>query len=167
MPTIKTIQPCLWFDSQAEEAAKFYVSVFEGSKITRTTHYTEAGKEVHGRPPGSVMTVAFELDGHKFTALNGGPLFKFSEAVSFEVHCETQAQIDYFWGRLGAGGDSDAQQCGWLKDRYGLLWQIVWDKLDDLFADKDPAKVSRTMNAMLKMKKLDIATLQRAYDGKM
>jgi predicted 3-demethylubiquinone-9 3-methyltransferase (glyoxalase superfamily) len=165
MPTIRKIIPCLWFDGQAEEAAKFYVSVFERSRITRLTHYGEEGQEVHGRRPGSVMTVAFELDGEPFTALNGGPLFKFNEAISLQVMCETQEEIDRYWSQLSAGGDEKAQQCGWLKDKYGLSWQIVPADLPDLFDDRDPARAGRVMKALLTMKKLDIRALRQAYAG--
>jgi predicted 3-demethylubiquinone-9 3-methyltransferase (glyoxalase superfamily) len=165
MATLPKIVPCLWFDSQAEEAAKFYVSVFEKARITLVSYYGAEGQEVHGRKPGSVMTVAFELDGVAFTALNGGPHFKFNEAISLQVMCETQEEIDPNWGKLSAGGDDKAQQCGWLKDRYGLSWQIVPAVLVDMVADRDQAKAGRVMNAMLKMKKLDIATLKRAYTG--
>jgi predicted 3-demethylubiquinone-9 3-methyltransferase (glyoxalase superfamily) len=166
MPTIQKIVPCLWFDSQAEEAAKFYVSVFErASRITQVTHYGEEGKEVHGQKPGTVMTVAFELEGQQLTALNGGPHFKFNEAISLQVMCETQDEIDRYWGKLSAGGDDKAQQCGWLKDRYGLSWQIVPAVMPELIGDRDPAKAGRVMKAMLKMKKLDIATLKKAHAG--
>src|SRR5437660_2074085 len=131
---IKTkIVPCLWFDNQAEAAAKFYTSIFKASKITKTTHYTEAGREVHGRPPGSVMTVGFELAGQSFTALNGGPAFKFSEAISFQVNCENQDEIDHFWSKLSEGGQEGP--CGWLKDKFGLSWQIVPSIMPDLVAD--------------------------------
>ncbi len=158
---IKTkIAPCLWFDNQAEAAAEFYTSTFKGSKITRTTHYTEAGREVHGRPPGSVMTVAFELAGQSFTALNGGPEFTFSEAISFQVHCETQDEIDHFWSKLSEGGQEGP--CGWLKDKFGLSWQIIPSMMADFFADSDAKKSGRVMQAMLKMKKLNIAELKRA-----
>src|SRR5690554_1668467 len=119
------IAPCLWFDSQAEEAARFYCSVFPDSKITTITYYPQVGQEVHGRSEGSVLTVEFELNGNPFTALNGGPVFKFNEAVSLQVYCDTQEEIDYYWEKLGEGGDPKAQQCGWLKDRYGLSWQVV------------------------------------------
>jgi predicted 3-demethylubiquinone-9 3-methyltransferase (glyoxalase superfamily) len=163
MPTIQKIIPCLWFDSEAEEAAQFYVSVFERSRVGRVTHYGEEGQEVHGRKAGSVMTVAFELEGVPFTALNGGPHFKFNEAISLQVMCETQDEIDRYWSKLSAGGDEKAQQCGWLKDRYGLSWQIVPALLPDLLADPDQANAGRVMNAMLKMKKLDIAKLKQAY----
>ena len=120
MQDIQKITPCLWFDAQAEEAAKFYTSIFKNSKIVSMTRYGEAGHEVHGRPAGTVMTVAFELDGHAFTALNGGPLFKFNEAISFQVSCKTQEELDYYWEKLSEGGDAKAQQCGWLKDKYGV-----------------------------------------------
>jgi predicted 3-demethylubiquinone-9 3-methyltransferase (glyoxalase superfamily) len=165
MPTIQTIIPCLWFDSQAEEAATFYVSVFERSRISRVARYGEEGQEVHGRKPGTAMTVAFELEGKPFTAFNGGPLFHFTEAISLQVMCETQEEIDRYWDKLPAGGDEKAQQCGWLKDKYGLSWQIVPLVLPDLLGDSDPAKAGRVMKVMLKMKKLDIATLKAAYAG--
>jgi predicted 3-demethylubiquinone-9 3-methyltransferase (glyoxalase superfamily) len=165
MPTIRKIIPCLWFDSQAEEAAKFYVSVFERSRITGITHYGTEGQEVHGGKPGSVLTVAFELDGEPFTALNGGPLFRFTEAVSFQVMCETQDEVDRYWSKLSAGGDEKAQQCGWLKDQYGLSWQVVPAVLPALIGDPDPAKAGRVMKALLPMKKLDIKALKRAHAG--
>ena len=165
MPTIRKIIPCLWFDSQAEEAAKFYVSVFERSRITGLTHYGKEGQEIHGGKPGSVLTVAFELDGEPFTALNGGPQFKFTEAVSFQVMCETQDEIDRYWSKLSAGGDEKAQQCGWLKDKYGLSWQVVPAVLPALIGDPDPAKAGRVMKALLPMKKLDIQALKQAHAG--
>ena len=165
MTTIQKIVPCLWFDHEAEEAAKFYVSVFPDSRITRTTYYGEEGKEVHGREPGSVMTVTFQIMGCFVTALNGGPEFKFSEAVSLQVMCDTQEEIDRYWNKLSAGGDEKAQQCGWLKDKFGLSWQVVPAELPELIGDKDPDKAGRTMNAMLKMKKLDIAALEQAHAG--
>lgn len=154
------IIPCLWFDDQGEQAAKFYTSIFKDSKIVKTTHYTEAGREVHGRPAGSVMTVEFELAGQRFTALNGGPLFKFSEAISLQVMCENQEEVDYFWSKLSAGGEEGP--CGWLKDKFGLSWQIAPTIMGELFADGDAKKSGRVMQAMLKMKKLDIAELKRA-----
>jgi len=166
MPRIQKISPCLWFDNQAEEAARFYTSIFENSKVGTISRYGEAGQEVHGRPPGSVMTVEFELDGHSFTALNGGPLFTFNEAISFQVYCESQEQIDYFWDKLSAGGDDKAQQCGWLKDRYGVSWQVVPTALGQMLADPDRARAARAMTEMLKMKKLDLPALKRAYEGK-
>jgi predicted 3-demethylubiquinone-9 3-methyltransferase (glyoxalase superfamily) len=162
---IKTrIVPCLWFDNQAEDAAKFYTSIFKGSKILKTSHYTEAGREVHGRPPGSVMTVEFDLAGQHFTALNGGPIFKFSEAISFQVMCDNQDEVDYFWSKLSSEGGEEGP-CGWLKDKFGLSWQVVPTMMGELFSDKDPKKAGRAMQAMLKMKKLDIAELKRAAAG--
>jgi predicted 3-demethylubiquinone-9 3-methyltransferase (glyoxalase superfamily) len=157
--------PFLWFNNQAEEAAKFYTSIFKGSKILKTSHYMEAGREVHGRPPGSVMTVEFEIAGQAFTALNGGPMFKFTEAISFQVMCDDQDEVDYFWSKLAAGGGEEGP-CGWLKDKFGLSWQVVPTMMGELFSDKDPKKSSRAMEAMLKMKKLDIAELKRAAAGK-
>ena len=165
MPTIQTITPCLWFDAEAEEAAKFYTSIFKHSRILDISRYGEAGQEVHGKPPGTVLTVAFELDGQAFTALNGGPIFKFTEAVSFQINCETQKEVDYYWERLSEGGDPGAQQCGWLKDKYGLSWQVVPTVLVRMIADPDPVKAGRVMTAMLQMKKLRIDDLQRAYDS--
>lgn len=165
MPTIQRITTCLWFDDQAEEAAKFYTSIFKNSKITSITRYGEAGREVHGRPPGSVMVAAFELDGQAFTALNGGPIFKFNEAISLQIHCETQEEVDHYWNKLSAGGDPAAQQCGWLKDKYGLSWQVVPKILLDLISDPDPAKSQKAMTAMLQMKKINIAELKRAVSG--
>jgi predicted 3-demethylubiquinone-9 3-methyltransferase (glyoxalase superfamily) len=166
MPTVKKINPCLWFDHQAEEAARFYTATFESSEIVAISRYTEVGKEIHGRPPGSVMTVDFLLAGHPFTALNGGPAFKFNEAISLQVHCDTQKEIDHYWSKLSAGGDETAQQCGWLKDRYGVSWQIVPTSLAKMMGDSDKEKASRVMAALLPMKKLDLEALRRAYDGK-
>jgi predicted 3-demethylubiquinone-9 3-methyltransferase (glyoxalase superfamily) len=143
------ITPMLWFDHQAEEAAAFYTGIFPGSRIVTISRYTEAGQEVHGRRPGSVMTVDFELDGQRFSALNGGPAFTFNEAVSFQVFCDTQAQLDRYWMLLSEGGDPAAQQCGWLKDRYGVSWQIVPSVLATLLADADRGRAARTMTAML------------------
>jgi len=159
------ITPCLWYDNEAEEAASFYVGIFPNSRVLHVTRFGEAGYEIHGRPAGSVMTVEFELDGQPFTALNGGPLFKFNEAVSFQVDCATQAEVDYYWDRLCAGGDPKAQQCGWLKDRYGVSWQIVPAVLHKLLASADRTGSERVMQALLQMKKLDIAALERAYAG--
>jgi len=166
MQTIQKITPCLWFDDQAEEAAKFYTAIFNNSKITSITRYGEAGHEVHGRPAGTVMVVAFELDGQTFTALNGGPMFKFNEAISFQVNCKTQEEVDYYWERLSEGGDKKAQQCGWLKDRYGASWQVVPTVLPEMLTGCDYEKSQRVMKAMLQMKKIDIEELERAYDGK-
>ncbi len=163
MPVVQRIVPCLWFDGQAEEAAAFYTGIFSNSRILRVTRYGDAGQDVHGQKPGTVMTVEFELDGQPFTALNGGPLFKFNEAVSFQVMCETQKEIDYYWDKLAAGGDPKAQQCGWLKDRYGMSWQVVPRALIEMFTDPKSAQYQRVMETLLKMKKLDIEKLQEAY----
>ncbi len=165
MPTIQKITPCLWFDNQAEEAARFYTAIFENSKIVSITRYGAAGHEVHGRQAGTVMTVVFELNGQAFTALNGGPMFKFNEAISFQVNCETQEEVDYYWEKLSEGGDGKAQQCGWLKDKYGVSWQIVPSVLIEMINDPDSEKSQRAMEAMLQMKKIDINELKRAYAG--
>jgi predicted 3-demethylubiquinone-9 3-methyltransferase (glyoxalase superfamily) len=154
----------LWFDNQAEDAAKFYTSVFKNSKINEIARYGKAGFDIHQRPAGSVMTVDFELDGQRITALNGGPAFKFNEAVSLQVFCENQQEIDDYWEKLSAGGDPNAQQCGWLKDKYGLSWQVVPRQMAELFQGTPSAKTEAAMEAMLQMKKIDIATLQRAYE---
>ena len=159
------ITPCLWFADEAEDAARFYTGIFPNSRITTITRYPAAGQDVHGRTPGSVMVVQFELDGQTFTALNGGPAFTFNEAISLQVTCGTQQEIDRYWEELGAGGDPKAQQCGWLKDRYGLSWQVVPGEMDEMFEDERSPSARRTMEAMLRMKKLDIAELRRAYDG--
>jgi predicted 3-demethylubiquinone-9 3-methyltransferase (glyoxalase superfamily) len=163
MAAIQRISPCLWFDTEAEEAAKFYVSIFEHSRITRISHYGKEGQEIHGKPPGSVLTVVFELDGISFTALNGGPNFKFNEAISLQVSCETQEEIDRYWEGLSAGGDPKAQQCGWLKDRYGVSWQVIPAILPALIDDENTKKADRTMRALLGMKKLDIDALKTAH----
>ena len=165
MATMQKITSNLWFDKQAEEAVNYYVSIFKNAKIGRVSRYTKEGYEVHGMPAGSVMTIEFWLEGQKFVALNGGPYFKFNEAISFIVNCDTQEEIDFYWNKLTAGGDKNAQQCGWLKDKYGLSWQIVPASLPDMFADADTGKTQRMMRALLKMKKLDIATLKNAYNG--
>lgn len=165
MANIQKISPCLWFDNQAEEAAQFYTSVFKNSRIVDVVRYGEAGQEIHGRPPGSVMVVVFELDGQSFTGLNGGPIFTFNEAVSFQIDCDSQEEIDYYWEKLTEGGDVRAQQCGWLKDKYGLSWQVNSRKVQELVSDPTSEKSQRAMMAMLKMKKIDIAAAQRAYDG--
>jgi predicted 3-demethylubiquinone-9 3-methyltransferase (glyoxalase superfamily) len=159
---MQRITPCLWFDDQAEEAVAFYTGIFKDSRVGSVSRYGDAGREIHGKAPGSVMVVAFELDGQAFTALNGGPMFKFNEAVSLQVGCETQEELDYYWGKLSAGGDEAAQQCGWLKDRYGLSWQVVPNVLGELISDPDPERSQRAMRAMLQMKKIDIAGLTRA-----
>ena len=165
MAIIQKITPCLWFDNQAEEAAKFYVSLFNNSAIGAITRYGREGFEVHGRPEGSVLTVSFRIEGQEFTALNGGPHFKFTEAISFVVRCETQTEVDHFWNRLGEGGDERAQQCGWLKDKYGVSWQIVPIALFELLGGTDTQGAQRVMRAMLQMEKLDLAALRRAYEG--
>ena len=158
------ITPFLWFDTQAEEAVNFYVSIFENSRIESVARYDEAGARAAGRPEGSVMTVAFELDGQEFVALNGGPVFKFTEAISFVVNCDTQEEVDSFWQKLSAGGQE--VQCGWLKDRFGVSWQVVPTILVEMLQDKDPEKAQRVMGAMLQMKKIDIEALKRAYEGR-
>ena len=165
MPVASKISPCLWFDDQAEEAAQFYTAVFKNSRIVTVTRYGEAGREAHHRPAGTVMTVAFELEGQTFTALNGGPVFTFNEAISFQVDCTAQDEVDYYWERLSEGGDARAQQCGWLKDKYGVSWQIVPGVLVEMISDPDPARAGRAMEAMLQMKKIDIAALKRAVAG--
>jgi predicted 3-demethylubiquinone-9 3-methyltransferase (glyoxalase superfamily) len=153
------IVPNLWFDTEAEEAAGFYVGVFENSRIVNVTHYTEAGP----REAGMVLTVEFELDGQRFIGINGGPEFSFDEAVSFAIECETQEEVDYYWTQLTEGGEES--QCGWLKDRYGLSWQVVPTGMEELFADPDKGRAERAMKAMLGMRKLDIAALRSAADG--
>lgn len=162
---MQKINPCLWFDHQAEEAANFYTAIFNNSEIKRISPYGKAGFEFHGKPEGSVMTVEFELDGQIFTALNGGPTFQFNEAISFQVSCKTQDEVDYYWNHLSQGGDEQAQQCGWLKDKFGVSWQIVPEVLGKLLSDAGSEKSQRVMQALLQMKKLDIAKLQLAYDG--
>ena len=158
------IAPCLWFDTQAEEAAKFYVSVFKNGKVGRVARYGKSGKEIHGRDEGSVMTVEFELEGQSFVGLNGGPMFKFNEAVSFQVYCETQDEIDYYWDALRAGGGEEGP-CGWLKDRFGLSWQVAPAMIADMIQDPDRGKADRMMAALLQMRKLDITKLQQAFEG--
>ena len=155
------IAPCLWFDTQAEEAANFYVSIFKNSRITSVARYSAVGQEIHGRPPGSVMTVSFKLDGQPFTSLNGGPVFTFNEAISLQVSCSNQEEVDYYWDNLSKGGDPKAQQCGWLKDKYGVSWQVVPTVLPDMLKDHESAVAQRAMQAVLRMKKLDIGELQR------
>ena len=159
---VQRITPFLWFDDQAEEAVAFYVSTFENSRVDTVVRYGKEGAEASGRKEGSVMTIAFQLAGQPFTAINGGPVFHFTEAISFVVHCETQAEIDRYWAKLSEGGDESAQQCGWLRDRYGLSWQIVPIALPELLSDPDPERARRAMQAMLGMKKLDVAALRRA-----
>ncbi len=159
------ITPYLWFDGQAEEAARFYVALFADSSLDEVSRYTEAGREVHGREPGSAMTVHFRLAGQSFVGLNGGPQFPFTEAVSFMVTCETQAELDALWERLTEGGDPAAQQCGWCKDRFGVSWQVVPSALGRYLGDPDPGRAARATEAMLRMKKLDLAALERAAEG--
>jgi predicted 3-demethylubiquinone-9 3-methyltransferase (glyoxalase superfamily) len=157
------ISPCLWFDTEAEDAAEFYTSVFENSAIKQISRYGNAGREVHGKEPGTVMVVEFEIEGQTFTALNGGPHFKFNEAVSFQVMCDTQAEIDYFWSKLSQDGREG--QCGWLKDKYGLSWQVVPSELPELIADTSGARHDRVIGAVMQMKKFDIEAIKHAHAG--
>ena len=161
--TAQKITSCLWYDTQAEEAAKTYVAIFKNSRILKISRYGKEGHDIHGMKAGSVMTVEFEMEGQRLVALNGGPHFKFNEAVSFQVHCETQEEIDYFWSRLAEGGEEGP--CGWLKDRYGLSWQVVPTVLPEMLMDPDPNKSGRVTKAFLQMKKFDIQALERAYRG--
>jgi predicted 3-demethylubiquinone-9 3-methyltransferase (glyoxalase superfamily) len=159
------ITPCLWFDKKnAEEAVNFYITVFKNSKITAILRFGNVGQEVHGGEPGAVLAIDFELDGQKFSCLNGGSQFKFSEAVSFQVPCETQEEIDYYWSALTKGGNES--QCGWLKDKFGLSWQVFPRRLLEMLRDPDRTKADRAMSAMMKMAKIDLATIERAYAGK-
>src|SRR6266550_9534411 len=158
---MQKITPFLWFDGQAEEAAKFYVSIFKNSQIGTISRYGDVGPG----PKGSVMTVKFQIEGQEFVALNGGPMFKFNESISFVINCETQEEVDYFWGKLAADGGEESQ-CGWLKDKFGLSWQVTPTLLIDMLHDKDPEKAERVMNAMLDMQKIEISKLKAAYDGK-
>lgn len=157
---MQKITPFLWFNNEAEEAANFYTSIFKDSKILNISRYSDAGAKVSGQAKDSVMTIAFQIEGQTFTAINGGPNFKFTEAVSFVVNCETQKEIDYYWEKLSAGGDPKSQQCGWLKDKYGLSWQIVPASLGELMSD--PSRAERVMNKVLQMKKIDMDVLQEA-----
>ena len=162
--TSQKIAPCLWFDDQAEEAVTFYTSIFKNSKVVRVTRYgTEATPS--GKAPGTVLTVVFQINGQEFVALNGGPHFKFTEAISLMVNCESQDEVDYYWDKLSAGGDESAQQCGWLKDKYGVSWQIVPTALNDLLEDHDSEKSGRVWKAVMHMKKLDLEALKQAADG--
>jgi predicted 3-demethylubiquinone-9 3-methyltransferase (glyoxalase superfamily) len=161
--TRQKIFPFLWFENQAEEAVRFYTTIFKKSKILDITRYNEAGSRVSGRPEGSVMTVAFQIEGQNFTALNGGPAFKFSHAISFVVNCENQEEIDHLWRKLSKGGRTN--QCGWLDDKYGVTWQIVPSILPKMLQDRDQKRVARVTEAFLKMKKFDIVTLKQAYKG--
>jgi predicted 3-demethylubiquinone-9 3-methyltransferase (glyoxalase superfamily) len=162
MQVVQKITPCLWFDNQAEEAVEFYITIFKNSKIVSISRYGEAGYEVHGKPAGTVMTVAFELDGQAFTALNGGPTFKFNEAISFQIMCETQKEVDYYWERLSESGDEKAQQCSWLKDKYGVSWQVVPTILLEMLNDSNSEKSQKVTEVMLQMKKIDINELTQA-----
>lgn len=162
---LSKISPCLRFDTEAEEAANFYVGIFKNAKIISIARYGKEGHDIHGGSEGQVMTVLFELDGQSFTALNGGPIFKFNEAVSLQIYCDTQDEINYFWDRLTAGGEPQAQQCGWLKDKYGVSWQVVPSMMNEWFAEPVSAQTERAMKALLQMKKLDIAALQQASEG--
>jgi predicted 3-demethylubiquinone-9 3-methyltransferase (glyoxalase superfamily) len=165
MPITQRITPCLWFDNEAEDAARYYTAIFPNSRIEVVTHYSEVGFEIHRRPAGSVMVVEFVLDGQTFTALNGGPIFKFNEAISLQVTCADQKEIDYYWEKLTPGGDARAQQCGWLKDRYGLSWQVVPAGMDAYMRDEKSDGARRVMAAMLQMKKIDKGALDRAFAG--
>jgi predicted 3-demethylubiquinone-9 3-methyltransferase (glyoxalase superfamily) len=162
--TAQKISPCLWFDTQAEEAANYYVSIFKNSSVGRISRYGKEGYEIHGKEAGSIMTVEFQLEGVTFVALNGGPHFKFNEAISFQVACETQGEIDYFWSRFTKDGQEGP--CGWLKDKYGVSWQIVPTVLPQMLMDADSEKVQRVTKAFLQMKKFDIEQLKRAYEGR-
>lgn len=166
MSNFKQIVPNLWFDSEAEEAANFYTSIFPNSRIVRINRYSEVGQKIHGRNAGTVMTVTFELNGTEFTALNGGPVFKFSEAISFIVNCGSQEEIDYYWDKLGEDGDENAKVCGWLKDKYGVSWQVIPSVIESWFCDENSEGAKRAMKAMLAMKKLDIQKLTDAYEGR-
>ena len=163
MAAMQKITTNLWFDKEAEEAAKYYTSIFKDSKILKTNHYGKEGYEIHKMPEGTVMTVEFQLEGQKFVALNGGPIFKFNESISFIVKCNNQQEIDYYWEKLSQGGDPKSQQCGWLKDKYGLSWQIVPVQLEKMMEDRKASE--RVMKAFLQMKKLDIRELEEAYKG--
>ena len=165
MAAIQKISPCLWFDYQAGEAAKYYVTIFKNSHILKVNHYGKEGYEVHKMPEGTVMTVEFEIEGQRFVALNGGPVFKFSEAVSFVVNCNNQQEVDFYWEKLSQGGDERAQQCGWLKDKFGVSWQIVPVQLAEMMHDSDRERADRVMKAMLQMKKIDLHALEEAYEG--
>jgi len=160
---MEKISPCLWFDDNAEDAVKFYVSIFKNSKVGNVTRYGKEGYEIHKKKEGSVMTIDFEIEGQKFLALNGGPIFKFNEAISFQIYCDTQEEIDFYWGELTEGGDKNAQVCGWLKDKFGVSWQVVPVALIKMLQDNDSKKTERVMKAMLQMHKLDIGALTKAY----
>lgn len=162
---MQKISPCLWFDNNAEDAVQFYASIFKNAKIGNVTRYGKEGYEIHKKKEGTVMTIDFEIEGEKFLALNGGPVFKFNEAISFQIYCDTQEEIDYYWEKLTQGGDKNAQVCGWLKDKFGVSWQVVPLVLIKMLQDKDSNKTERVMKAMLQMHKLDINVLTKAYQG--
>ena len=163
MQSTQKITPCLWFDHEAEEAAEFYVGIFRNSRILHVSRYPDEGQEIHGKEAGTVLIVSFELEGNRFTALNGGPMFKFNEAISFQIDCNNQEEVDYYWSKLSEGGDETAQQCGWLKDKYGVSWQVVPVILMEMLNDRDKQKAKKVMKAMLQMKKIDIRKLEMAY----
>lgn len=160
---MQKISPCLWFDNNAEEAVNFYTAIFKNAQVGNVTRYGKEGYEIHKKKEGSVMTIDFEIEGQKFLALNGGPIFKFNEAISFQIFCDTQEEIDYYWDKLSDGGDKNAQVCGWLKDKYGVSWQVVPVTLIKMLQDKNSKKTERVMKAMLQMSKLDINALTKAY----
>lgn len=162
---LKKFTTCLWFDGQAEEAANFYASIFKDSSIGRITRYVKEGQAIHGKEPGSIMAVEFQIEGQEFMALNGGPMFKFSEAVSFIINCESQKEVDYYWYKLTEGGDDRAQVCGWLKDKFGVSWQVVPVALNEMLVDPDTEKVERVIKSFMQMKKLDLNELERVYKG--
>jgi len=162
---MQKISPCLWFDNNTEDAVQFYVSIFKNAKVGNVTRYGKEGYEIHKKKEGTVMTIDFEIEGQKFLALNGGPVFKFNEAISFQIYCDTQEEIDYYWEKLTQGGDKNAQVCGWLKDKFGVSWQVVPLVLIKMLQDKDSNKTERVMKAMLQMHKLDINALTKAYQG--
>lgn len=163
---MKKMIACLWFDKEAEEAAKYYCSIFKKSKMGKITYYGNVGQDVHGGRPGQVLTAEFELDGRPFLALNGGPAFRFNESISFQIPCKTQKELDYYWEKLSRGGDPRARQCGWLKDKFGLSWQVFPEFLPKMIGDKNRVKADRAMEAMMSMKKFDFAALKKAYGGK-
>lgn len=165
MTILQKITPNLWFDNTAEEAANFYTSIFKNAYVGNVTRYGKEGYEIHGGAEGTAMTVEFQIEGQQFVALNGGPHFTFNEAISFIVNCESQKEVDYYWDKLSKDGDPNAQQCGWLKDKFGVSWQIVPALLTELINDSDPEKSGRVFAAILKMKRIDIAKLRQAYEG--
>ncbi|HMI06043.1 MAG TPA: VOC family protein [Flavobacterium sp.] len=164
--SIQKITPNFWFNTNAEEAVNFYTAIFKNTAVLKKSYYGKEGYEIHRMPEGTVLTIEFELENQKFIALNGGPVFTFNEAISLVIYCENQGEVDYYWEKLKAGGDEKAQQCGWLKDRFGVSWQVVPTIMGKLMDGSDQVRTGRVMNAMLKMKKLDIQGLQNAYDGK-